>query len=68
MCSVWASSVCHWKLQADPQHPPEQQGPVTDAEFEALPRPQPLPFEGDIIAYRLLHIGSDWTPQVRSLR
>lgn len=39
-------------------------GPSTDAEFEALPKPQPYAIEGDFIGYRLLHIGADWTPQV----
>ena len=44
--------------------PQEQQGPRTVAEFEALSRPQPVPYEGDVIGYRLLHISADWTPQV----
>jgi len=33
-------------------------------DYDALPKPSLYPLEGDIIAYRLLHIGSDWTPQV----
>ena len=32
--------------------------------YDALPKPQLYPLEGDVIAYRLLHIGADWTPQV----
>ena len=51
-------------LQEVTLHVFAQQGPCTDVEFEALPRPQPVPLEGDIIGYRLLHIGTDWTPQV----
>ena len=33
-------------------------------DYERMPRPSPYPLEGDIIAYRLLHIGADWSPQV----
>lgn len=33
-------------------------------DYDALPKPSLYPLEGDIIAYCLLHIGSDWTPQV----
>jgi hypothetical protein len=40
-------------------------GPTEPAQFEALPRPEPRPLEGDVIAYRILHIGADWTPQAR---
>lgn len=36
-------------------------------DYNALPRPSPYPLEGDIIAYRLLHISADWTPQVALL-
>ena len=35
-------------------------------DYEMMPRPSPYPLEGDLIAYRLLHIGDDWSPQVRS--
>lgn len=36
-------------------------------DYENMPRPSPYPLEGDTIAYRLLHIGADWSPQVGSL-
>lgn len=42
--------------------PRVQRTPHVD--YDALPKPQPYPLEGDVIAYRLLHIGADWTPQV----
>ena len=58
------SQCCSGILQGMPRFLEEQRGPSTDAEFEALPRPQPVPFEGDVIGYRLLHISADWTPQV----
>ena len=38
--------------------------PVLPMDYKALPKPSPYPLEGDVIAYRLLHIGADWTPQV----
>ena len=38
-----------------------------EIDFEGLLRPEPWPVQGDIIAYRLLHIGADWTPQVSGL-
>lgn len=40
--------------------------PATDAENIALPAVQGNPVDGDIVAYKLLEIGFDWTPQVRS--
>ncbi len=46
------------------QTPAVDAGPLADVEFEALPKPEPHVIEGDVIAYRLLHIGDDWTPQV----
>ena len=39
--------------------------PATDAENAALPAVQGNPADGDIVAYKLLEIGFDWTPQVR---
>ncbi|CAL8464633.1 g4168 [Coccomyxa elongata] len=50
------------------QTPAVDTGPLADAEFEALPKPEPHVMEGDVIAYRLLHIGDDWTPQVSEWR
>lgn len=38
--------------------------PVLRMDYDALPKPTPYPLEGDVIAYCLLHIGTDWTPQV----
>ena len=37
---------------------------LVPVDYDSLPKPSPYPLEGDIIAYRLLHIGADWTPQV----
>ena len=51
-------------LQPKVQKPAVDVGPLANAEFEALQKPEPHVMEGDIIAYRLLHIGDDWTPQV----
>ena len=44
--------------------PPPQVEHRLRVDYDALPKPQPYPLEGDVIAYRLLHIGADWTPQV----
>ncbi len=41
-----------------------EENPEDEAYFEALPRPELQPMEGDVIAYRILHIGPDWTPEV----
>ena len=38
--------------------------PLTDAENAALPAVEGLPVTGDFVAYKLLEIGFDWTPQV----
>ena len=38
--------------------------PMTDAENAALPAVEGLPVTGDLVAYKLLEIGFDWTPQV----
>ncbi|KAK9864373.1 hypothetical protein WJX84_000908 [Apatococcus fuscideae] len=38
------------------------------ANFEALPRLQRHPMYGDVLAYRLLEIGADFTPQVAEWR
>jgi hypothetical protein len=59
-----ASALPSGQLQQSGQ--PRAEGPSCDAEFEALPRLQ-LPAQGDVIGYRLLHIGADWTPQVPHL-
>lgn len=53
-------------IQPKVQKPAVDAGPLADAEFEALQKPEPHVLEGDVIAYRLLHIGDDWTPQVCS--
>ena len=51
------------------QHRPEAQQAqqAKRVDYEKMPRPSPYPLEGDLIAYRLLHIGADWSPQVASL-
>lgn len=38
--------------------------PMTDAENAALPAVEGVPEAGDVVAYKLLQIGYDWTPQV----
>ena len=43
---------------------PQQSHEAASMDYDSLPRPSPYPLEGDVIAYRLLHIGADWTPQV----
>ncbi|BDA49487.1 probable coilin at C-terminar half [Coccomyxa sp. Obi] len=55
-------------IQPKVQKPAVDAGPQADAEFEALQKPDPHVMEGDVIAYRLLHIGDDWTPQVSEWR
>ena len=42
----------------------QQAHEAASMDYDSLPRPSPYPLEGDVIAYRLLHIGADWTPQV----
>ena len=53
---------CAQQAQLTQQTEQVHQGKKVD--YEKMPRPSPYPLEGDIIAYRLLHIGSDWSPQV----
>ena len=38
--------------------------PATAAECEALPAVARAPQPGDLVAYRLLHVGADWAPAV----
>ena len=40
--------------------------PRSDAEYAALPATQGRLQEGDVVAYRLLEIGSEWAPQVEA--
>ena len=50
-----------------PVQQPQQSHQAASINYDSLPRPSPYPLEGDVIAYRLLHIGADWTPQVNLL-
>ena len=50
-----------------PVQQPQQSHQAASMNYDSLPRPLPYPLEGDVIAYRLLHIGADWTPQVNLL-
>lgn len=43
---------------------PGSRAPTTAAECEALPAVAGAPQPGDVIAYRLLHVGADWAPAV----
>lgn len=43
---------------------PGARAPATAAECEALPAVASAPQPGDVVAYRLLHVGPDWAPAV----
>ena len=43
---------------------PGSRAPTTAAECEALPAVAGAPQPGDVVAYRLLHVGADWAPAV----
>jgi hypothetical protein len=51
-------------LQVQHMQQPQQSHQAASIDYDLLPRPSPYPLEGDVIAYRLLHVGADWTPQV----
>ena len=50
--------------QAQQKQETQQDQREKRVDYEKMPRPSPYPLEGDTIAYRLLHIGADWSPQV----
>ena len=59
-----APGQAHSALQAQHRQAAQPAQQKSRVDYELLPRVAPYPLEGDIIAYRLLHIGADWSPQV----
>ncbi|CAK0787640.1 hypothetical protein CVIRNUC_010862 [Coccomyxa viridis] len=63
-----APGQAHSAAQAQHRQTAQPAQQKSRVDYELLPRVAPYPLEGDIIAYRLLHIGADWSPQVSEWR